>query len=75
MLAGVFAIQSVPTLVGATCPKNDIEVRETQLKNALLPMLVTPLPMVAVLNPSSPPNVALGMVVTPSEMIRPAIAA
>jgi hypothetical protein len=39
-------VQFAQTVVGATRPRNVIDAREVQRKNALSPMYVTPLPMV-----------------------------
>lgn len=46
MLTCVFSIQNSPTVYGATSPRNVIEVKEVQEKNAKFPMPVTLLPMV-----------------------------
>jgi hypothetical protein len=46
IVSGVPSTQLFETVVGATSPRNVIEVREEQDKNAKLPMYVTLLGMV-----------------------------
>jgi hypothetical protein len=62
--ASVPAIQSTPTVVGATSPKNSIDFREVQFKNALSPTEVTLLGMVTEVKEVQPENAKSPMEVT-----------
>jgi hypothetical protein len=61
---GVLRIQFAPTVVGATSPRNVIEVREVQFKNALSPTEVTLLGMVTEVKEKQPENAKSPMEVT-----------
>jgi hypothetical protein len=65
----VFRIQSAPTLVGAACPKNVIDVKAVQLSNAFFPIDVTLLGMLTEVREVQLKNAYHSMDVTLSGMV------